>query len=140
MIDEVDSRAVYLSLTTSRRLALRQNDLIKFGTNSRGYLFIHLSRHKLMMHYLVLVLMEDGFRFALIEVRNETDATQSWIAIEEIGWLHKSDADSSQVGQDASMWNAEAKQSSLARFVLHIFCPIDLATDQFSIHPASMSA
>jgi hypothetical protein len=88
IIDEVESRAVYLSLIATRRLSLR--DLSMFGSAIvRGYLFIHLSKHQMPMHYLVLLMLEDGFKFALMEVVNESDANQSWLKSLEIGWLDK---------------------------------------------------
>lgn len=47
---------------------------------------------KLPWHYLVLVLAEEGFRFALISVREGSDTMQTWLYIDELGWLDKSSA------------------------------------------------
>lgn len=33
---------------------------------------------------------EDGFRFALAAVREGADVLQTWMAVEEVGWLDKS--------------------------------------------------
>lgn len=90
IVDEVDSRAAFLGLATVRRLPLRTHDLAKFGPTTRSFLFIHIP--KLPFNYLVLVLTEGGFRFALISVVEGSDVMQSWLEIEELGWLDKSAA------------------------------------------------
>lgn len=83
----MDTRASYLGLRTVRRLPIRTQDLSKFGTTTRTYLFIHLP--SLPSHYLVLVLADEGFRFALISVKEGSDSIQTWLCLEEIGWLDK---------------------------------------------------
>lgn len=88
IVDELDSRAAFLGYRTARRIALRQTEWIKFGAGSRSFLFVYLPQ--LPEHYLVLVLGEEGFRFALISVREVSEALQSFIVIDEIGWLDKS--------------------------------------------------
>lgn len=108
IVDEVDSRACFLGLRTVRRLALRQHDWSKFGPSNRSFLFVHLTG--LPAHYLVLVLHAEGFRFALISVKEMADGIQSWLAIEELGWLDKTP---SHEGTD--VWDtAPAPDSSLS--------------------------
>lgn len=87
ILDEVDSRAAYLGYTTARRLPLRRTDLAKFGSSTRSVLFVRLPR--LPLHYLVLVLDETGFRFALIAVREGGEFGQPLLAVEEVGWLDR---------------------------------------------------
>lgn len=81
-MDDVEARAASLGLVSSRRIAIRNHDLARFGGMC---LFIELG--ELASHYLVLVLTEQGFRFALIGVRVEFDLAQTWLEIEDMGWL-----------------------------------------------------
>ena len=87
-MDEVESRAVYLGYTALRRLPIRQSDLFKFGNITRYCLFLQLP-HKTppATHYLVLILVDEGFRFALVSLKAESDPLQSYMTIEEIGWV-----------------------------------------------------
>jgi len=86
LLDEVDSRAAYLGLSTTRRIPLRNPDLAKFGAHTLGALYVRLPQ--LSSHFLVLVLNAQGFRFALIAVRDGGDPSQA-LVIDEIGWLDK---------------------------------------------------
>ncbi|KAI5477894.1 Mediator complex, subunit Med14 [Pseudohyphozyma bogoriensis] len=104
IVDEVDSRAAYLGFRTVRRLSLRSHDLAKFGMGTRSFLFIHLPN--LSTHYLVLVLQEEGFRFALIQVSEVSDGMQTWLRVDELGWLDKSTS--------TGDWGAAASPSSPA--------------------------
>ncbi|KAL8292356.1 hypothetical protein RQP46_001822 [Phenoliferia psychrophenolica] len=88
IVDEVDSRATFLGFVTSRRIAIRAADYVKFGVGSRSFLFVHLPQ--LPNNFLVLVLAEEGFRFALAAVREVSEALQTFLVLEEVGWLDKS--------------------------------------------------
>ncbi|KAK4054377.1 mediator complex subunit [Microbotryomycetes sp. JL221] len=117
ILDEVESRAAYLGLQTSRRLPLRSIDLARFGTSSRSYLFIHLcpplkpsaSAPPIILpavgsttqqatvipvgpstnFFLTLVMTEIGFKFALVSMKEGSDQSQNWLAVEDVGWLDK---------------------------------------------------
>lgn len=106
ILDEVESRAAYLGLNTTRRLPLRSVDLARFGQATRSCLFVKLmvgqaspspsysmppkaTTRSEAIHYLVLVMTEQGFRFALISTREGSDQVQSWLGIDELGWLEK---------------------------------------------------
>lgn len=88
IMDEVESRAVYLGYTTLRRLPIRQADLFKFGPITRYCLFLQLP-HKTppATHYLVLILADEGFRFALVSLKAESDPLQSYMTIDEVAWM-----------------------------------------------------
>ncbi|KAM0747999.1 MED14-domain-containing protein [Meredithblackwellia eburnea MCA 4105] len=87
IIDEVESRASFLGLHTVRRISIRNIDYSRFGLGTRSFLFVHLPN--LPNHYLVLVLAEEGFRFALTSVREITEALQTFLTVEEVGWLDR---------------------------------------------------
>lgn len=112
-MDEVDSRASYLGLQTSRRLPIRSQDLSKFGLTSRMYLFVHLQY--LSNFYLVLVLNDEGFRFALISVREVSDAVQSWLSVEETGWLDKPGPRGGEEGALEGIWGPEEDSRDLLK-------------------------
>ena len=89
-MDEVESRAVYLGYTTLRRLPIRQSDLFKFGAVTRYCLFLQLPfTTPPATHYLVLILADEGFRFALVSLKAESDPLQSYMTIEEIDWMSR---------------------------------------------------
>lgn len=90
ILDEVDSRAAYLGLTTLRRLPLRPQDITKLNNLTRQFSFIKLHHLQLPFHYLVLIMTELEFKFALISVKEDSDGNlQTWLSIEEIGWLDR---------------------------------------------------
>lgn len=96
ILDEVESRALYLGLQTTRRLPLRGVDLARFGEGTRSCLFVKLRVGEAgkgagapSHHYLVLVMTEVGFRFALMGAREGSDQMQSWLGVEEVGWLER---------------------------------------------------
>ncbi|SGY13429.1 BQ5605_C010g05859 [Microbotryum silenes-dioicae] len=107
ILDEVDSKAGYLGLATTKRLPLKSNDLARFGSTTRGLLFIQLKgvsngsstgaqtassfgwMSSGSSYYLVLVMNESGFRFALIGTREEADQMSAWTTIDEMGWIER---------------------------------------------------
>lgn len=90
----MESKAVYLGYTTSKRLQLRQADLSRFGV-ARLCLFIQLPQSTAVkapspvVYHLVLILSDEGFRFALISVKMDSEVVSNTLAIEELGWLNK---------------------------------------------------
>lgn len=59
--------------------------MIKLGHAARGTLYIQLANFP--TYYLVLVIMDDQFRYALITTRILTDSTYSSMIMEDIAWL-----------------------------------------------------
>lgn len=102
-------------MQTSRRLPFRSVELARLGTNSRSFLFVHLSpplpssssfgsgsgpsisssrastAGPPTSYYLTLILAEHGFKFALVSAREASDQMSSWLGIDEIGWLKRGD-------------------------------------------------
>ncbi len=59
--------------------------MAKLGTPIHGTLYIQLGNFP--SHYLVLVITEDDFRYALISVKILTDTMYTEMTMEDIGWL-----------------------------------------------------
>jgi hypothetical protein len=60
-------------------------EFIKFGVTVRGVLYIQLTPFP--THYLVLVVTDTDFRYALISVKIVPDSTVQSLVMEDIGWL-----------------------------------------------------
>lgn len=60
-------------------------ELQKFGPSARGWLYIQLSNFP--SHYLVLVITDDEFRFALISVEVLSETMYANLIMKDIGWL-----------------------------------------------------
>lgn len=60
-------------------------EMKKFGNSLRGALYIQLASFP--SHYLVLVLTEEEFRFALISVTVLTETPHANLIMGDIGWL-----------------------------------------------------
>jgi mediator of RNA polymerase II transcription subunit 14 len=59
--------------------------MVKLGHAARGTLYIQLVNFP--SYYLVLVIMDDQFRYALITTRILTESTYSSMIMEDIAWL-----------------------------------------------------
>lgn len=57
----------------------------KLGSSTRGTLYIQLTNF--LNHYLVLVITDEGFRYALITTRVVTESTYAHMLMEDIAWL-----------------------------------------------------
>ena len=60
-------------------------ELQKLGPTTRGSLFIQLATFP--YHYLVLVITDEEFRYALISVKERRDSMYTELIMEDIGWL-----------------------------------------------------
>ncbi|KAM0789552.1 hypothetical protein ACM66B_000363 [Microbotryomycetes sp. NB124-2] len=153
ILDEIDSRAAYLGLQTSRRMALRSIDVARLNSSSRSFLFIHLcpplkpssSAPPIIIpgnvegggstvtttiqvgspttFYLVLVMVDNGFKFALVSVREASDQTQNWLGIEEVGWLDKDAIVSGRptvASQEAKVYGFDVSLAELG--AMHQYC------------------
>ncbi|TFK53984.1 MED14-domain-containing protein [Heliocybe sulcata] len=81
-----EQRAQYLGLPTYRHRPFKPNELVKLGDfhTVRDRLYVQLA--KFPSHYLVIVIMDEEIRYALISVRVHTDIYPTMI-MEDIGWL-----------------------------------------------------
>ncbi|KAI0072724.1 MED14-domain-containing protein [Panus rudis PR-1116 ss-1] len=87
-------KAEYLGLQCYRTRNFPPAELQKLGPTARGRLYIQLSMFP--KHYLVLVITDEEFRFALISMKQLDDKYNS-LELVDIGWLdvkriHESDA------------------------------------------------
>lgn len=60
-------------------------ELAKFGPGAPGYLFINLASFP--SHYIVIIVTEDGFKYALINTSREVVEQRSRLIIADLGWL-----------------------------------------------------
>jgi len=67
------------------RLLNMITELAKLGSSTRGTLYIQLSNFP--GHYLVLVITDEQFRYALITTRVVSDSMFSHMVMEDIAWL-----------------------------------------------------
>ena len=61
------------------------SELLNFGHSARGWLYIQLSNFP--SHYLVLVITDDEFRYALISVEVPPDTIYANLIMKDIVWL-----------------------------------------------------
>jgi hypothetical protein len=61
------------------------SELKKLGPSARGWLYIQLSNFP--SHYLVLVIADDEFRYALISVEVLSETMYANLIMKDIGWL-----------------------------------------------------
>ncbi|KAI6045803.1 mediator complex subunit MED14-domain-containing protein [Pisolithus marmoratus] len=83
--DSVEQKAKYLGFQVFRYRNFSKEEIQKFGLTARGTIYIQLARFP--SHYLVLVITEEDFRYALISVKVLTDSMFANMIMEDIGWL-----------------------------------------------------
>ncbi|EMD37772.1 hypothetical protein CERSUDRAFT_73593 [Gelatoporia subvermispora B] len=82
--EAVEQKAKYLGLQSYRIRNFPREELQKLGP-ARGTLYIQLSRFP--NHYLVLVITDEDFRYALISVKVLSETVHANMIMEDIGWL-----------------------------------------------------
>ncbi|KAF8447165.1 mediator complex subunit MED14-domain-containing protein [Boletus edulis BED1] len=85
IMDLVEQKASYLGLQVFRHRNFSKEELQKLGPLARGTMYIKLSNFP--SHYLVLVITEEDFRYALISVKVLPDSMYGNMIMEDIGWL-----------------------------------------------------
>ncbi|KAF9220121.1 MED14-domain-containing protein [Gyrodon lividus] len=83
--DLIEQKANYLGLQAFRHRNFSKEELQKLGPSARGTMYIQLSSFPL--HYLVLVITEEAFRYALISVKVLPDSMFGAMIMEDICWL-----------------------------------------------------
>lgn len=83
--DSVEQKAKYLGFQVFRHRNFSKEEIQKLGPTARGTIYIQLARFP--THYLVLVITEEDFRYALISVKVLTDSMFANMIMEDIGWL-----------------------------------------------------
>ncbi|KAL6308200.1 MED14-domain-containing protein [Sparassis latifolia] len=85
IIELAEQKAGYLGLRCYKSRNLSPQELQKLGVVAHGILYIQLSSFP--NHYLVLVITDDDFRYALISVKTLSDTMYANTIMEDIGWL-----------------------------------------------------
>ncbi|KAF8552437.1 MED14-domain-containing protein [Imleria badia] len=85
IVDLVEQKASYLGLQVFRHRNFPKEELQKLGPLARSTMYIKLSNFP--SHYLVLVITEEDFRYALISVKVLPDSMFGNMIMEDIGWL-----------------------------------------------------
>ncbi|KAI0785537.1 MED14-domain-containing protein [Abortiporus biennis] len=83
--DLAEQKAKYLGLQSSRTRNFAPNEIQKFGRDARGNLYIKLSNFP--SHYLVLVITDGDFKYALISVKRLEQTMFGDLELVDIGWL-----------------------------------------------------
>ncbi|KAI0296496.1 mediator complex subunit MED14-domain-containing protein [Multifurca ochricompacta] len=85
IVELAEQKANYLGFQTFRQRNFSREEFIKFGTTVRSLLYIQLTPFP--THYLVLVVTDTDFRYALISVKIVPDSMYQTLVMEDIGWL-----------------------------------------------------
>ncbi|KAJ3571005.1 hypothetical protein NP233_g4045 [Leucocoprinus birnbaumii] len=83
--DLVEQKAKYLGLQCYKMRNFQRDELKKLGSDIRTFLFIQLANFP--EHYLVIIITDTRFRFALITTETIRDATFAHMLIKDICWL-----------------------------------------------------
>ncbi|KAI0694357.1 hypothetical protein BC835DRAFT_1274702, partial [Cytidiella melzeri] len=83
--DLAEQKVNYLGLRSFRQRNFSRDELQKLGPTARGTLYIQLATFP--YHYLVLVITDEEFRYALISVKERRDSMYAELIMEDIGWL-----------------------------------------------------
>ncbi|EIM79913.1 MED14-domain-containing protein [Stereum hirsutum FP-91666 SS1] len=85
IVELAEQKANYLGMQTYRQRNFSREEFAKLGPTARSLLFIQLTPFP--NHYLVLVVTDDDFRYALINVTIVPDSMYQSLVMEDIGWL-----------------------------------------------------
>lgn len=83
--DIVEQKANYLGFQVFRHRNFSKEEIQKLGPAARGMMYIQLANFP--THYLVLVLTDEEFRYALISTKMLSDTMFGNMIMEDIGWL-----------------------------------------------------
>ncbi|KAN0107393.1 Mediator complex subunit MED14 domain containing protein [Russula decolorans] len=85
IVELAEQKANYLGYQTFRQRNFLREEINKLGTTVRSLLYIQLMPFP--THYLVLVVTDTDFRYALISVRIVPEGIYQSLVMEDIGWL-----------------------------------------------------
>ncbi|KAI9510089.1 mediator complex subunit MED14-domain-containing protein [Russula earlei] len=85
IIELAEQKANYLGLQTFRQRNFPREEIKKLGTTVRSLLYIQLIPFP--THYLVLVVTDTDFRYALISAKIVPESMYQSLVMEDIGWL-----------------------------------------------------
>ncbi|OSD01314.1 MED14-domain-containing protein [Trametes coccinea BRFM310] len=84
--DLAEQKVQYLGLQSFRERNFAPEELAKLGPDARGKLYIQLANFP--NHYLVLVITDNDYRYALINVKVQRETMYNNMIMEDIGWLN----------------------------------------------------
>ncbi|KAI0829900.1 MED14-domain-containing protein [Trametes gibbosa] len=84
--DLAEQKVQYLGLQSFRKRNFAREELEKLGGDARGTLYIQLANFP--SHYLVLVITDTQYRYALINVKVQRDTMYNNLVMEDIAWLN----------------------------------------------------
>lgn len=85
IVDLAEQKASYLGLQSYRTRNFSPEERAKLGSPAWSMLYIQLAKYP--SHYLVLVITEEDFRYALISVEVVRDSVLHDMVMKDIGWL-----------------------------------------------------
>ncbi|OJT12740.1 Mediator of RNA polymerase II transcription subunit 14 [Trametes pubescens] len=83
--DLAEQKVQYVGLQSFRERNFLPEEIAKLGPDARGKLYIQLANFT--SHYLVLVITDNDYRYALINVKVQRDTMYNNLIMEDIGWL-----------------------------------------------------
>lgn len=86
IMDLAEQKAKYLGLQCHRRRNIAPEEMAKLGSEARGMLYIQLANFP--NHYLVLVVTDERFQYALITTSVIADSMFGSMILEDIAWLN----------------------------------------------------
>ncbi|KAG9309720.1 hypothetical protein JVU11DRAFT_10396 [Chiua virens] len=84
IMDLIEQKANYLGLQAFRHRNFSKEEIKKLEVLARGTMYIKLANFP--SHYLVLMIIEEYFRYALISVKVLSDSMYGNMIMEDIGW------------------------------------------------------
>ncbi|PIL36575.1 hypothetical protein GSI_00264 [Ganoderma sinense ZZ0214-1] len=84
--DLAEQKVQYLGLQSFRTRNFSVDEIKKFGQDAQGQIYIQLGNFS--THYLVLVIADQDFRYALISVKEVEQSMNHDLVMEDIGWLN----------------------------------------------------
>ncbi|KAJ3517642.1 hypothetical protein NLJ89_g378 [Agrocybe chaxingu] len=85
ILDSAEQKANYLGLQSYRRRNIPHEEMGKLGPEARGTLFIRLANFP--THYLVLVVTDERFQYAMIGTKPKRDSKYAAFVLEDIAWI-----------------------------------------------------
>ncbi|KAG8962614.1 mediator complex subunit [Tulasnella sp. 419] len=85
ILETIEHQANYLGLQNTRLRPFADSEMAKFGPNIRTSLYMGLTPYP--GYYLVMLAAEDGLKWALVNVRDNSGRTRSSRVIGDWGWL-----------------------------------------------------
>ncbi|EJF59964.1 hypothetical protein DICSQDRAFT_171682 [Dichomitus squalens LYAD-421 SS1] len=84
--DLAEQKVQYLGLQSYRTRNFSADEIKKLGQDAQGHIYIQLGNFP--MHYLVLVITVQDFRYALISAKEVEHSMNHDLVMEDIGWLN----------------------------------------------------